>query len=133
MGAGVAVVGVGVMYTLHMVDRSMNYQTVPGRVASLEITCSLEKTGFRKREWTDSRSCDVIEAAQAEDPQYKDWTIKRETTADIAYISPADHAEHHGTLSDRTSGAREGFGGKHEGELINILAHTSNADKIQKL
>ena len=131
--AGFVLVGSGVIYTVNMIDRSANYQTVPAQITSVETSCFLEKSGYRHREWTEKRPCDEIEDARAEDEQYKDFTIQRETIAEVGYFSPVDRAEHHGRLIDHTSGVSEGFGGKHEGDQIQILAHTSDADKIQKL
>ena len=131
--AGFILAGSGIIYTVNLIDRSANYQTVPAQIVSIKTSCFLEKRGFRHREWTETRPCDQMEDAQAEDDQYKDFTIQRDTTVEVGYFSPVDRAEHHGTLTDRSSGASEGFGGKHEGDQIEILAHTSDADKIQKL
>ncbi len=131
--AGLVFGGAGVMVAVHMADRSLNYRTVPGHVLSVKTSCWLEKNGIKTNEWTDKRPCAIIEAAQASDPQYKDFKINREAEVEVAYTSPADHAEHRGQLYDLTSGAKQGFDGKRAGDQINILAHKSRADKIQKL
>jgi hypothetical protein len=131
--AGLVFGGAGVMVAVHMVDRSINYQTVPGRVLNVKSTCYLEKKGFNNSEMSEKYPCDVVETALASNPNAKDFKLKRETEADVAYISPADHAEHRGTVYDNSKGAELGFGGKRAGDPLDILAHKSRADKIQKL
>jgi hypothetical protein len=131
--AGLVFGGAGVMVAVHMVDRSINYQTVPGRVLNVKSTCYLEKRGFKNTEMSEMSPCDVVEATLASDPHYKNFELNRATEADVAYISPADHAEHRGTVYDNSKGTELGFDGKRAGEPLDILAHKSRADKIQKL
>jgi hypothetical protein len=133
IGAGVVLGGAGLIALVHMVDRSMNYQTVQARMDAMTSTCFLEKRGFKSKEWTDSRPCDEIEARKASDAQYASFHIKRETEAEVTYVSPADGKEHQGKLRQTTTDSEAPFKGASEGGLFPILAHTSDANAIQKL
>jgi hypothetical protein len=133
IGAGVVLGGAGLLVIVNMVDRSMNYQTVQARVDAMTSTCFLEKRGYKSREWTDSRPCDEIEARKASDPQYASFHIKRETEAEVTYISPVDGVEHQGKLNQTTTDNEAPFKGASEGGLVPILAHTGDANKIQRL
>jgi hypothetical protein len=133
IGAGAGVVFMGGVFAVIMIDRSVNYQTVQARLDAVTATCHLEKKGFKSREWTDEHPCDEIADAKANDPQYASFHIKRSNTAEVAYVSPVDGKEHEGKLYHTTTDDEAPFGGAKEGELMPILAHTSKADRIQKL
>jgi hypothetical protein len=133
IGAGAGVVFMGGVFAVIMIDRSVNYQTVQARVDAVTSTCHLEKKGFKSREWTDDRPCDQIEDAKANDPQYASFHIKRSTTAQVVYVSPADGQEHQGEVHHTTTDDEAPFGGAKEGGMMPILAHSSKATRIQTL
>jgi len=133
IGAGFAAGGMALVFVVAMVDRSMNYQTVPGRIDHVEAICYLDQKVGKTTTTTDKYPCDEMEDAQANHPQYKGFRLNRETTIDVTYVSPVDQQEHSGKLYDTTHEKEAPFKGKGEGEMIDILAHTSNPEKIQKL
>lgn len=120
----------GVAVAVNEGDKAMNYADANARVAEvLEEKCYLKKGDTK---WTpngDDMTCSEVEKLGALDAEARDAELKGQRKLEVRYISPVDNAEHTGTvwLTD----SQPGFEDVDDGDVVVILAHMSDADKIR--
>jgi hypothetical protein len=126
---GVLAAGIGVVYTVSMVNRAVNYTETPAKVKSVTVDCYVEdgdskivKKGSKDRAYMDCAMAPIAAAQFG----YKDRHIKKRQTVTFTYSSPVDKAAHDGKHEVNDSDTIY-----KPGQTIEIYAHTSSADSYR--
>jgi hypothetical protein len=127
--AGIFVLGVGVMYTVSMVDRGLHYTQVKAQVTSAAVDCYVEsgrsnivKKGTKQLAYMD---CQMAPFA-AKEFGFSASAVKKRAKLKFTYKSPADGSTQSGEheVSDADVNYKSG-------QSIDIYGHTSTAKKYR--
>ncbi len=108
-------------------DKSSNYYPVEARVQSIESLCYMKKVdrGVLRKSTTRTEKypCDMIRKSAATDPEYEDYTVHEDVSAEVIYQAAGENQLRTGKLTLRRTAQR--------GETIGILVHNDKPDKIR--
>ena len=129
---GLIAAGIAGFSAYDQYDKRTNFQRVSAHINTVTDQCYLEKVERGVLSKTTSTSdmlrCELAEVLTRDHPKWQGYEIKHKIEIKFAYISPVDNATHMSSLRMSTFPNGQPL---HMGDVFQVLAHKSKADKTR--